>query len=280
MTNARTILMHRLKVSLSLTGLILLCTALIAAPQTSARCCTIYFYSSETNINNFSSLKAQFDKYLLKHGNYTFQPFSDRETFEGYVNKVDGVFLISSWHYARLEQNAALEPMLVGARGDHSIQKRVLSAKTKLAAPSALHGYKIASASNEKYTRDMLRDMLGPDQNDLLNSFKILVVPKDIDALMAVSFGMAKAAITTDNSLGKFERINPKQFRSLHQLAAGNAALLPIVIAPKKRDEDVTGLLAVIEEMGATIEGGRNLKLLGLDTLRWLNDEQKRSLQP
>ncbi|QTA87282.1 Uncharacterized protein dnm_033120 [Desulfonema magnum] len=31
---------------------------------------TIYFYSSESNINNFKSLKIEFDSYLSSFGNY------------------------------------------------------------------------------------------------------------------------------------------------------------------------------------------------------------------
>jgi len=42
---------------------------------------TVYFYSSETNINNFKSLKMEFDKYLSRFGTYEFQPFSNREDF-------------------------------------------------------------------------------------------------------------------------------------------------------------------------------------------------------
>ena len=37
---------------------------------------TIYFYNSETTINNFKSLKMEFDRYLGKFGPYAFQTFS------------------------------------------------------------------------------------------------------------------------------------------------------------------------------------------------------------
>jgi hypothetical protein len=45
----------------------------------------IYFYSSETNINNFKSLKMEFHRYHSKFGLYEFQPFSARHVFEEHV---------------------------------------------------------------------------------------------------------------------------------------------------------------------------------------------------
>ena len=46
---------------------------------------TIYFYSTETNINNFKSLKMEFDRYLSKLGSFEFQPFIAKETFEKHI---------------------------------------------------------------------------------------------------------------------------------------------------------------------------------------------------
>ena len=61
---------------------------------------TIYFYNPEININNFASLKKEFDTYLSAYGEYQLQPFSEREIFEKVaVSKNDGIFIISSWHY-------------------------------------------------------------------------------------------------------------------------------------------------------------------------------------
>ena len=53
---------------------------------------TIYFYNPETNINNFASLKIEFDRYLSDYGLFKFQPFSDRKIFEKFIaGKNDGV---------------------------------------------------------------------------------------------------------------------------------------------------------------------------------------------
>ena len=94
---------------------------------------TLYFYSSETNINNYSSLKAEFDLYLSTQGDYRFQPFCDRETFELFISdNQDGVFLLSSWHYQQLKERVPMEPVLVGLSKNRATQKRVLTTKKNI----------------------------------------------------------------------------------------------------------------------------------------------------
>ena len=241
---------------------------------------TIYFYSPETNINNFSSLKAEFDSYLAERGDYQLQPFSKQTDFEKFVTgKKDGVLLVSSWHYRKLRDLLRLEPILVGALKNQSTQKRVLSTKKKMKNLADLKGQKIASAGSKEYTTTILRSMLGAENQDLLDSFRILVVPKDIDALMAVSFGMAKAALTTESSLGKLRKINPKQHGLLRQLATSEEALRPVVAAPKGSVTGLQALLAVIEGMGDRPEGVKRLKMIGLDRMKKLEDSERRILQ-
>ena len=58
----------------------------------------IFFYSSETNINNYKSLKFGFDNYLTQYGAYEFQPFDDRQLFDNHIKNSDKcILLLSSW---------------------------------------------------------------------------------------------------------------------------------------------------------------------------------------
>jgi len=240
---------------------------------------TVYFYSPETNINNYSLLKAEFDSYLSQYGRYQFQPFSKRSDFERFVSRErQGVFLVSSWHFRKLRDMTPLDPILVASLKEQSTQKRVLSAKKRTRDLARLKGKRIATAGSSTYTKTLLRGMIGEAQAELLDSFKILVVPKDIDALMAVTFGMAKAALTTESSLAKLRRINPKQCALLHQLATSRGSLLPIVAAPEAPSDDLRGLLSVIESMGNRSEGAKRLKMLGFDRLRKLKESERRIL--
>jgi len=229
---------------------------------------TIYFYNPETNINNFAPLKIEFDKYLSSYGPFQFQPFSDRKSFEKYiVGRNDGVFLMSSWHFRQLKRKFPIdmEAKLVGVSKGKSTQEKILTTKSNIININLLKGKIVASSGNEEYTKSVLMQMLGEEKNNIVSSMKILTVPKDIDALMAVGYGMADSALTTESSLAKLAAINPKQYRFLRPLAKSEEILLPIVAAPKQSDENIKWLLTIIEKMETVQAGKTKLKMLGVD---------------
>ena len=87
---------------------------------------TVYFYNPETNINNFASLKSEFDKYLSDYGDLQFQPINDKNIFEKTVaeKRSDGVFMLSSWHYNSLKKEYPIEAVLVGVSKGKTTQKK------------------------------------------------------------------------------------------------------------------------------------------------------------
>ncbi|KHE94043.1 MAG: phosphate/phosphite/phosphonate ABC transporter substrate-binding protein [Candidatus Scalindua rubra] len=243
---------------------------------------TVYFYNPETNINNFASLKSEFDEYLSHHGPFQFQPFSDRDTFEKFIiESNDGVFILSSWHFHDLFVKFPIDSVCVGTSKGKSTQKKILSLNgiTTNDNFDLLMGKKVASAGNEEYTRNVIKQMLGEEKAHLVDCLKILRVPKEIDALMALGFGMADLAITSENSLSKLAILNPKQYKGLRLIAKSNETLLPILATPKHRNDNIDLLLTVIEKMGTNPEGVTKLKMLGIDGWKRLGKIEKTSLE-
>jgi hypothetical protein len=243
---------------------------------------TIYFYNPETNINNFASLKIEFDKYLSSYGSFQFQPFSDRESFEKFIaGRSDGVFLMSSWHFRQLKAKFPIdmEAKLVGVSKGKSTHEKILTTKNNIINIDLLKGKIVASSGDEDYTKNILIQMQGEEKRNVVNSMKILTVPKDIDALMAVGYGMADSALTTENSLRKLAAINPKQYGFLMSLSKSEEILLPIIAAPTQSDEKMRLLIAIIEEMGATLDGKRKLKMLGVDGWKKVEELERMSLE-
>lgn len=227
---------------------------------------TVFFYNPESSVDNFAALKAEFDDYLSKQGAYSFQPFSERNTFEGVLTgNPQGVYLLSSWHYMQLNAKTPLEARLVGVAKGELQQRKILSSKD-LDTVSALPGATIAGAGSEDYLRSQLQQMLGASYATLIPKIKLLSVPKDIDALMAVSFGMATAAISSESSLNKLALINPKQHAQLKALASGEKSFLLIAaVAKSPQPGGDMPLIKVIETMQQQPDGEKNLKMLGLD---------------
>lgn len=241
---------------------------------------TIYFYNPESNINNYASLKKEFDTYLSTFGDYELQPFNEREKFENTIaGKKDGVFLVSSWHYRKLREKISIEPVLVAVSKNKTTYKRILSVRKNLATMSSLRGIIIASASSEDYTKNIIRKMLGKNNEGIIDSMKILPVPKDIDALMSVGFGVAGAALTTENSLNKLATINQKQYKMLKQIAVSEEILLPILAIHKPVNNDNMKLIKIVKEMDALPEGKNKLNMLGLDRWTELSELEKKGLE-
>jgi hypothetical protein len=239
---------------------------------------TIYFYSAETNINNFKSLKMEFDRYLGEFGDYEFQPFSDRATFEEYVkDKPRSLLLISSWHYTNIFQDYALQPLLVGRRNGHVSQKRVLVTLSDTTAPETVSAAPIASASSVDHTTNILSRML--EIEETANAFKILTVPKDLDALMSVGFGMAKSAVITENSFESLNTINPSLYKKLNIVAEGEETLLLIVAAPNSFVNEAQEVISILQKMADDPDGKNRIGMLGLDGWQPLEPSEKSTLE-
>lgn len=250
--------------------LVILFMVLIAGPRWSAYSNTgtiMYFYNPETNIDNFATLKTAFDTYLSIQGNYHFQPFDDRENFESVIGKKKGnIYLLSSWHLDALRQrNIPLEIALIGTSKGKTMHRKVLSAKRNISDIAMLKDTVIAGAGSKEYIQSVLRQIAGSQYEALIKTVKILAVPKDIDAVMAVGFGMAGAAISAESSLAKLEMINPKQFKQLQSLGFSKENYLLVAATLEAPDLQETRLLEILGKMSETSAGENHLKLLGID---------------
>ncbi len=241
---------------------------------------TIYFYNPESNVDNFASLKTKLDLYLKTLGPYQFQPFCDRNTFETNIRgKQDCVLILSSWYYKELKAFFPIKPVFVGVTDSESIQKKVLISKKDINNLRMLKGVSIASSGSKEYTNKFLKLMLGKENAWLVDTFQILSVPKDIDALISVGFGLVQAALTTEYSISKLSSINQGLYQKLTILAKSDDSLLPIVAVPEMHNSEISKLLKVVENMGKTAEGKKDIQILGIDGWKKLDENDWKLLR-
>lgn len=230
----------------------------------------IYFYNTETNINNFAALKMAYDIYFVNHGGYQLQPFDLRKNFESVIQEKKGdVYFLSSWHLKELKQKKVpLEIAMVGTSKGNTTQRKVLSANKTITDVSMLKNNVVAAAGSEEYVHSILKQIIGKDNEALLKDIKILIVPKDIDAVLAVGFGMASAAISAESGLEKLALMNPNHHRALHSLGYSEEDYLLIAATLKKSDQKENQLLEVLRNMSQDDAGLASLKMLGIDGWR------------
>lgn len=91
---------------------------------------------------------------------------------------------------------------------------------------------------------------------------------------MAVSFGMATAALSTERSFENLEKINQKQHQLLKPLLTSRQHFLTLVALPISSNANAE-LLDVLEKMGINPAGETRLRMLGLDGWRKLSEQEK-----
>lgn len=224
----------------------------------------IYFYSSEANINNFNSLKREFDKYLAGYGPYEFQAFKKRETFDEHIkDKENCLLLLSSWHFKIISKDHYLTFALTGLRDGSKFQELILVAKNTVSSIDDLVGATITSGSSREYTKNVVDEMF--EKKGKKAKVKFLVVDKDMDALMSVGFGSSMAALTTRNTFNELKNINPPMYQRMKILAEGRKSLSLIVAVPKGFEEHAAEPINVIRSMPMNQDGRVNMGMLGLD---------------
>jgi hypothetical protein len=228
----------------------------------------IYFYSTDINIKNFTSLKIAFDSYLSKYGEYKFQPFNDKKIFEDQLANNDSILIVSSWHYKNLIKEHNLEALLVAQKKGTITDKKILVGKKN----SQLKGL-ITSAYDVSYTKKLLNELTKKDTDNL----PILIVPKDIDALMSVSFHMSDFALVSKDSLESLRLVNPSLTKDLF-IFYESEPKYRVLLANNKIQENKSNIITVFNTMSNQKIGKDILEMMGIEKLVILTSKDKHKL--
>ena len=239
---------------------------------------TIYFYNPEINITRNTLLKNTFDLYLKALGDYQFQPVDNNKTFETLIkNEANAIFMMSNWHYLQIKNtqpNTSFSLALRGIKGGSDSFHKILVSKDPQLDLSTMS---LATSGNKEYSLAILNNIAYRasakklSQNPFSN-LNMLSVPKDIDALMAVGFDLADAALTTKSSLVKLSTIYKNQHQALHILGESQALRRIVVTFKQSTNMKVRALLSELRQMENNKQGRRGLNMLGLDSWQLVNE--------
>jgi hypothetical protein len=225
----------------------------------------VYFYTTETNINDFKLLKVSFDQYLKDFGDYNFQAFNNKEVFEEYLKDENIVVMLSSWHYKQIAKRYNLQAKLVAQRKESVTDTKVLVGKKG----SSYEGTVTTSFPHEYATTHINKLILD-------SSLNILNVPKEIDALMSVGFGMSQFALVSKESFELLKKAN-SFLASQMEVFSESTPTLRMLVALKIKKRNNKKLIEMFLTMDSKAEGKKVLKMLGVDKIVILtkNDLQK-----
>ncbi|MBF0101306.1 MAG: hypothetical protein HQK77_10400 [Desulfobacterales bacterium] len=254
---------YRLKYALPILLMFIMmgCCALVSFAEESKT--TLYFYSQEIHSNKYKSIKINFDTYLAQVGHYEFQPYNDKNAFEANLKDQNKyVVILSSWHYREMYKQYALIPLLVALIDGKKYHKNILVSRSKPENFDEILKNRIASANTIENSKTQLNEIF--KKNPLVQSARILIVPKDIDALLSVGLGMSDSSIIMENSLTAFQKLYPQLYENIVVVAEGEKRLSLIIAAPKTFIQGIEPIVSAIENMQKQNQG-KDILMLGID---------------
>ena len=215
----------------------------------------VYYYASDKNIENFKTFKIAFDRYLAQYGDYQFQAFSEKEVFEDFLEDGEAILMLSSIHYQQLKVRYHLAPISVAQNKKSITDTNIIVGKKGL----SLEGT-VSTAFSEKYTNNLLRKTLGNHHLSLLK------VPKEIDALMSVGYGMSQFASVSKKSYYHLIKTNKNLTKDM-RIYRESDPNYRMLVAVNKSYKNNQNLIRIFTNMKKTKRGRVLLKRLGIDNI-------------
>ncbi len=241
--------------------------SIINAPRTK-----IYFYNPEINTVRNLVLKKTWDSYLEDFGLYEFQPIDDVEDFKSLLDqKDDAAFIMAEWFYSSLFSNHGKEVELAFKgllNGQETYQKILVSQNDSL----NLEKVTIACSGTSNRAREVLKSIYPELTSQKIDKIKILLVPKDIDALMAVGYGLADMAITTEASISKMLLLNEHVYKDMLVIKQSAPLRRSVLVFKSSNNELKADLARALMDMSNHAKGKQAINLIGLDEWKLVND--------
>jgi len=228
----------------------------------------IFFFDPDANLKNVGRLKAQMQSYLNTHDQEIhFQPFTKSSIFEHEMSVQAPQFaLVSSLYLGKGSREFKLTPILIPAREGKLTYRKVLVAIGDNVDKNNLVGKTLATTLVGESGRRWLDSHVLKALSLKADSLRLIVVTKDIDALLALSFRQVDLALVAPHNIDVLKRVNPMAVNNLKILVYSHpilrSPLCSVGDVPPKVIERVTELFM---GMSKTPLGQKTLNLLGFD---------------
>ena len=217
-----------------LSGLLLL--LLTAVLPCSARAETpppdFYYFNPDSLQSNLNQLKSEIDSFFSR-ANYpvNFQPFARLIDFDQKIKEKRPAFLfLPHWYYEKYGAIHKLQPLLQPSRNHKKTYSKVLLTRKNA-------GITVSSLKN----RTLAMTSMGPDEEKILDRIvfqhlglsakeqRIVIVPKDADAVFALALGQVETALVVRQNLKPLAEVNERLMQSLTTMVESQPLLMPLL---------------------------------------------------
>lgn len=230
----------------------------------------MFFYNPDANLKDISLLKARVSNYLKKmNADVDFQPFVKFEVMEQQIEAKRPSFLvISSWYYPVLAQKYPLRLLLIPQKNGQRSYKKVLVTLEDIQELKDLSGKTLATTPLGENTSELLTANFFRNALVDMERIKVITVPKDLDALLAVSYKRVSSAIVVPENINVLKAVNPA-VEKIKIIYTSPEILHPPLVALKDyaTAEEIEKVKSIFLAMSENPEGKDVLNLLNYD--RW-----------
>jgi ABC-type amino acid transport substrate-binding protein len=236
----------------------------IAAPRQPGTS-LLYFFSPDWRPPDLGKLTAAVEKAFASGGvPISFQAFTRYEDFERQVAEAPPEFLIAPAWLADSPPGLSLTVIAHPLHHGKSTYRKALMTRPGIDSIDDLARGSIA-ATVHSMSNGSPDAVLGAFHL-AVDSARVVPVPKDIDALLALSFGQVDAALVTSQQYEELAKTSPAEAERLRVLAFSPEVGLPPVFASAKADPWLTERLRdLLLRLPEVPEGADVLAMLGFD---------------
>lgn len=226
----------------------------------------LFFFNPDWTTGNLNVLTEAVDHYIAENElDLRFQAFARYEDFKKQLHARRPAFVIvPAWVEDDDDLEVRLSRLAHPVRDGQRSYRKALMARSDIKSATELNGASIAAAAIGTGPRDP-KSVLGHFGLSDSNA-AIIPVPKDIDALLALSFGQVDAALVTLAQLEQLQKLNPNSTKNLHVLDFSPAVPFPSLASTEYADtDDIAALQQSLPKIDTSGSGRALLKVLGFD---------------
>jgi len=217
-----------------------------------------------------------FTQYVLQFGDYIVQPINDPMIIKQTMrDNHSWIMIISSTIYKKITQDIPLTPLMVMSKDDSILMKDIIVYKKNSGKEKLLNGCVLASSRPKGYIDQALTSF--PNEINR-NKTKIVIVPRDMDALMSIVLDVAQVALVSEDSLLKLSKLNATQEQNIARINAGKKMLRPILAVSKQSPINYQRLVSIFQSMDTDPKAQPLCQLLGMTKWQNLSNDDKKLL--
>jgi|GEM_PF-2673867 len=224
----------------------------------------IYFYSPYSDINDFQNLKYRFDNYLKRFGDYEFQPFTNKKSFENRVLKDrNSILIMSSFEFddfkSRYRDKLKIE-FLASKNGKEHQNMILLSNDNSFYFTKKS---KVSTSCNEKHSKFILKKILQKS----INNIDFITVERDIDAILSIVFNISDFALVSNEAFEKYKNIFEIN-ENLFKVGSSLNSLHLVIATFDNHSFEVESFIDSLESKDKDSFANGALSLIGVDILK------------